>query len=206
MDKLKFILDAGHGGATLAAGYVTPGKRSPDGVNGIIYEGLSNRAFVHDIAFQLALRGRDVEIVSDTAKDVSLGIRAFRANQAAQGKECLFVSFHSNAAIGVFGPYTGFEIFTYLGEDESDRYAELIGNLLSAKYQGIKWRKESRGGNDGPMDKDKDLGVLRNLDKGVPGVLFECLFMDGSEDYMKLTDPIWRANFVTNFVEVLCAL
>lgn len=202
--EYAFILDAGHGGTTISNGYVTPGKRSPEASRGQIFEGMSNRAFVNDLAYQLTLQGRKVQIVSESWHDSGLSFRAKLATQAAKSDpNCIFISLHSNAASSKFSNVTGLEIWTTVGETISDPIAEKIAKGLQSSYSDIKWRRHQPK----EEDKEKNWTVIYETEKGnIPAVLLEVLFMDGNHDYIKLTDPIWRATFIMELTKVLCSL
>jgi N-acetylmuramoyl-L-alanine amidase len=200
----KFILDAGHGGTTMEK-YVTPGKRGPQGGRGQIFEGMSNRAFVNDLAYQLTLQGRQVQIVSDTVVDTGLSHRAKLAKAiAAAHKDCIFISIHSNAMSQIqFADVTGLEIWTTEGVTISDPVAAKIAKGLQAAYGDIKWRRTKKE----EEDKEKNWTVIYEAEKaGIPAVLLEVLFMDGYRDYLNLTDPVWRAGFIMNLTDILCDL
>lgn len=195
---MRIALNAGHGGTTLKNGYLTPGKRGPLGKWGQIFEGVSNRAFVNDLAFQLTLLGHQVEIISHSNLDNSLGSRGRRA---AEIKPDLLLDIHSNAmSEKEFGNYTGFEIFTTEGETSSDRFAKHIAKGLKTEYPHVRWRM----GPGGEHDKEKNYTVIYMAEQaGVQAVLLEILFMDGIQDYEMLTDPVWRTNLMSHLAKLI---
>lgn len=195
---MRIALNAGHGGTTLRNGYLTAGKRGPLGTKGQIFEGVSNRAFVNDLAFQLTLLGHQVEIISHSNLDNSLGSRGRRAVEI---KPDLLLDIHSNAmSERQFGPYTGFEIFTTEGETNSDRFAKHIAKGLKAEYSYVRWRM----GPGGEYDKEKNYTVIYMAEQaGIQAVLIEFLFMDGLQDYNLLTDVVWRTNLMTNLSKII---
>lgn len=198
---LKFLIDAGHGGTTIEKGYVTPGKRSPAGKHGIIYEGVSNRAFAYDLAYRLSLAGRQVEVISDGTQDTSLSTRVRRANgMPGSAKDYLLISIHSNAHLGTFGQHGGFEIFTSVGETQSDVYAEAIGEKLKAAYPDLRWRH----GHAGKLTKEHNWTVIKGT--SCPAILMEIGFMDGIGDYYRLTNHEWRNGFNTTLTQILLDL
>lgn len=201
MTKLKFLIDAGHGGTLIDKGYVTPGKRSPHGARGVIYEGVSNRAFAYDLAYRLALAGRDVEVISDSTADTALSTRVKRVNdKPGPPSQYLLISIHSNAHRGEFGPHGGSEIWTSVGETRSDEYADKIAEALKVSYPDIRWRHSSCG----RLSKEHNFTMVRATN--CPAVLLEILFMDGRDDYDRLTDPDWRSGFISTLTDILLSL
>ena len=194
----KIILNAGHGGITLKKGYVTPGKRGPLGHRGQIFEGMSNRGLVHELAYLLSLKGHTVEVISHSTLDTSVGSRGRYAQEI---KGDLLLDFHSNAMSDVeFRDYTGFELWTTEGETPSDHFAKHIAKGLKATYPHVRWRH----GPNMEDDKEKNFSLIYMAEKvGTKAVLVETLFMDGVQDYNYLTDAMWRAKYVENFCNII---
>jgi N-acetylmuramoyl-L-alanine amidase len=196
---MKILIDAGHGGYDIHAGYVTPGKRSHAGEKGTIFEGVSNRAFAHDLCYQLTLRGVDAEVLSPPTVDTPLAARVREINAKVNDdpSKYLLLSIHSNALAGVEGDHGGFEMFTTEGETLSDQYAHKIGSYLAPRYPTIPWRR----GLKGKYDKEKDWYIIKYT--RCPAILLELLFMDGRQDYEKLTNPQWRTQLITILADSL---
>lgn len=198
-----FLIDPGHGGTDIPNGYRTPGKRSPLGQRGVLFEGMSNRAFAHDIALYLSLAGRKVEIVADETQDTPLRQRVQRVAAICGNRpnDYLLLSIHSNALRGEWGNHGGMEIWTSVGETKSDVYAKAIAQDLKAAFHpDTPWRM----GVAGQYDKEHNFTMIASTP--CPAVLLEVLFMDGIRDYERLTDPNWRMTFTQVLVSSLLKL
>lgn len=166
--KRIWLLDAGHGGIDPQGNYVTALSKMykhPDGT--IIYEGKYNRE-VRDELIQLIVGNWEMEwfIVNHGYKDMSLGERVRYANelQKIHGR-CIYVSIHGNAGGG-----KGFEVYTSIGETESDKIADVWIEEMNKVFPG----KVDRG------EKDRDFYVIKNTT--CPAILTESFFMDTLED------------------------
>ena len=163
-----WLLDAGHGGIDPQGNYVTAPKKMyehPDGT--IIYEGKYNRE-VRDELIQLIVEDRQMEwfIINHGYKDMSLGERVRYANllQEIHGR-CVYISIHGNAGKG-----KGFEVYTSMGETESDKIANVWIEEMNKVFPGSVDRGE----------KDRDFYVIKNTT--CPAILTESFFMDTLED------------------------
>jgi len=179
MNKYAFLLDPGHGGV-INGKPQTPGKRSPNWENGVLFEGVSNR----DLARRVKeLCDKDciicVNLVPED-QDVSLRQRVERANKYKNG---IYISIHSDA----FGKESanGYSVYTYFGQSKSDKVAEIMYKF--AKEAKLKLRVDK---SDGDQDKEANFYVLKHT-RG-PAVLVENLFMTNKEDYKKLNSEKWR--------------
>lgn len=163
-----WLLDSGHGGIDPQGNYVTaPDKmyEHPDGT--IIYEGKFNRE-VRDELIQLIIYDKQMEwfIVNHGYKNMSLGERVKYANQLQEiHGRCIFVSIHGNAGGG-----KGFEVYTSVGETESDKIADVWIEEMNKIFPD----KVDRG------EKDRDFYVIKNTT--CPAILTESFFMDTLED------------------------
>lgn len=176
-DKIKFLLDPGHGGM-IDGEYQTAGKRSPVWKDGSqLFEGVFNREIAENIFLHMRALGYDVEILVPEQEDISLGERVRRANEKhINHKNCVYISIHANAGGG-----TGFEIFTSEGETISDKYAT---HMFIAFLEDMKELKPRKDTVDGDPDKEAPFYVLRKT--ACPAILIECAFMDTYEPDCKL--------------------
>lgn len=201
---MKILLDTGHGGIGLS-GYTTEGKRSPRGKNGVIFEGVSNRAFAYNIAYHLSLLGVSCEVVNAETNDVPLANRCKKINSlvATNPSKHLLVSIHSNAAPSPTNTFTtanGLEIYTHPKASElSVDCARHIGNCLIQSLPNLVWRYENWA-----INKTANFYILRHTI--CPAVLLEVLFMNGVQDYDLLTDPVYRVHIETAIVNALYTL
>lgn len=160
---MKVILDNGHGENT-------PGKRSP---NGDLLEYEFNRDVVNRIADLLMCAGILFYKLVPELRDISLKSRCKRVNQYhAKFPDCFLVSVHANAGGG-----TGWEIFTSVGETESDKIATVFYNQAKAEFSEFRMRKDTR---DGDVDKEAHFYILKHT--ACPAILTENFFMDTKKD------------------------
>ncbi len=163
-----WLLDSGHGGIDPQGNYVTAPKKMyehPDGT--VIYEGKFNRE-IRDELLNLIIDDGSMEwfIINHGYKDMSLGERVRYANklQKIHGR-CVYVSIHGNAGRG-----KGFEVYTSIGETESDLIADVWIDEMSKIFPG----QVDRG------EKDRDFYVIKNTN--CPAILTESFFMDTLKD------------------------
>lgn len=176
--KRIWLLDAGHGGIDPNGVYTTDpdfdpntpgaGKKCyahPDGT--FIREGAFNRAVRAEI-IQLLVheRGMKWKSVNYGHKDTSLRDRVNFANQMHRDHgNCVYLSIHGNAGGG-----KGFEVYTSVGETESDKIADVWIEEMGKIFPG----KVDRG------EKDRDFYVIKRT--ACPAILTESFFMDTLED------------------------
>ena len=169
------ILDNGHG-------YETPGKRSPEWPDmPQIREWEYARRLVKSVSEALDGMGITNLLLVPENYDVNLSERCRRANLAAYEygvHDTLLVSVHLNAAPKV-NQASGWEIHTYLGKSDSDRYATVFWEQADMILSpcGIRMRGDW---SDGDPDWDTNLAILR--DTVCPAVLTENLFMNSESD------------------------
>lgn len=176
----KFTIDCGHGGIDKDGNYTTaPSKMAK--VNGDwVYEGVINRTIGGVFGALLEWRGyshQDTKVKftvhPNDSRDLSLQYRVRIANEDPTYD---LISIHCNA---FNGNARGFEIWTSLGDTESDILAQNI--FLAVKPVAEKWGLPMRfDTSDGDYDKESDFYVLRKT-KG-RAVLVECIFFDNEED------------------------
>ena len=168
------ILDNGHGKNT-------PGKRSPDG---LFFEWEWTRSFVRLLKSELELLGYTVFDIVPEDDDIGLSKRASRANAIITeygAGNCIFISVHNNAA-GTSGwsNATGWECFTTVGQNNSDRLADCL--CAACEDVGIRLRSDM---TDGDKDKEDNFTVIYKTN--CPAVLTENMFMDNKKDIEFLT-------------------
>ena len=161
------ILDNGHGGL-INGEYQTPGKRSPDWENGVIYEGALNRIIVNRVIESLIRLEIPFYHASPELEDLSLKARVSRINKIhKKNKNVFLLSIHFNAGGG-----EGIEFFTSKGETKSD---ELCNNLIGC-FKTSMYPFKFRFG----YKKEEDFYLLRKTK--CPAILAELGFMDNKED------------------------
>jgi N-acetylmuramoyl-L-alanine amidase len=182
--QLSVIFDNGHGG-TINGVYTTPermGKKSPNWENGVLFEGLANRWIVSKVMQKMDYARLPYYHISPELEDVSLKVRADRADLIYKENPASYgISVHFNAGGG-----TGWEIFTTPGVNRSDYIAQEFVDIFKEKHP-----LKARLGGVGQYNEDKEANfyILRETD--CPFILIECAFMDHPTDY-KL---IWDENF-----------
>lgn len=164
------ILDNGHGKNT-------PGKCSPDNS---FYEWRWTRMFVNRLKYELEELGYIAIILVPEDIDLGLTARATRANKIIEkygASNCVFISVHNNAA-GSDGRWynaTGWEVYTTVGQNNSDKLAECLAT--EAEYEGIRLRSDL---SDKDKDKEKNFTVIYKTN--CPAVITENMFMDSKKD------------------------
>lgn len=208
MKKPIIILDPGHGGINPLTGkYVTPGKASRHEVDGsFYYEGVGNRKFAKEWAKILRTHGYRVEFTvdPDNWKDVPLYKRTAKVNQMAAQHDVILFSIHSN---GAASPHArGHEAFTFFGESEADKIAQIWLETFHARFPHVPLRKDM---TDGDLDKEANFAVVR--DTSCPAVLIELLFHTNDDDVRKLRDQNFQvqtglvlADTLNLYLEELC--
>lgn len=171
MSNIKFLLDNGHGGIINGVPQ-TAGKRSPDFGKGILYEGVSNRNIVSKILTLCEKEGIDAINLVPEVEDISLGERVRRANKFP---EAILISLHSNAAASEQA--SGWEIFSTLGQNNSDVVAEVIYKEFKKAFPKAKFRTETI---DGDSDKEIDFYIIKKT--VCRAVLVENFFMTNKSD------------------------
>jgi N-acetylmuramoyl-L-alanine amidase len=197
MKKLLVILDAGHGGMIDGVYTTAPSKmhKFPNGE--IAYEGVINRNVKNQLISLLLKEGIAFTDVTKGDIDYTLGFRVSQANkiynQFKETHECLYLSIHSNAGGG-----TGFEVWTYIGQTKSDKYAEIWSEEIKKSFPEYPFRADTA---DGDLDKESKFYVLKETH--MPAVLGELLFFDNWKDYRTLCDPNYpkrAAQTILNFL------
>ena len=171
--KKTYLLDAGHGGMVNGA-YVTAPKKMYTFEDGyVIYEGVFNRLVTNEVAAILGMEGIDYRLVVTEQDDISLPERVIRANRWHDTlKNCVYISLHANAGGG-----HGFEIYTSIGQTDSDRLANEMFIAYKDSFPDMTARADLQ---DGDYDKEANFYVLRQTK--CPAMLIESGFMDDRGD------------------------
>lgn len=178
MGKYTWALSAGHGGI-IDGVYQTAGKRSPNWEKGVYYEGVGNRDFIKRILKGLERFPVKAFPLHWTQEDVPLDRKSAMVNDLYKyNKTIRLFEIHSNAGGG-----SGFEVFTSIGETESDKIATLYAEAVKELFPNENLRTDLR---DGDLDKEANFWMLTKTH--CPAILTENFFMDNKEDYEKLWD------------------
>lgn len=191
---MMIILDPGHGGIDANGNYTTAPKkmhRLSDGT--FMYEGFINRLISVEIAMLLESKGINyIYTVEPTdATDISLKKRVEIERSVTE--DSIFLSIHSNASKNHNA--SGLELFTNVGETDSDKVATEIMDQWELDFEKIKIRKDT---SDGDPDKETNFYVLKNT-KG-KAVLLEILFFDNEKDAQLLQDKCFRKKIAESTV------
>lgn len=174
MGKYLWLLDNGHGGVIDGVPQ-TAGKRSPDFGDGVLYEGVSNRAILAKVKQLLDDACIDNIVIVPEVKDISLGERVRRVNSLdGSSNKCIFLSFHSDAFR--LESANGWSAFTTPKKTKSDKVADVL--YKHAKNHKFKLRTDY---SDGDPDKEANFYVLKNTT--CPAVLIENFFMTNEKDH-----------------------
>lgn len=170
------VLDNGHGGV-IGGKYQTAGKRSPDWDKGVLYEGMFNRWIVNGVMKKLDYHRIPYYHISPELTDTSLWRRVDRCKDIyGLDKDTYLLSIHANAGGG-----TGDEIWTSIGQDESDKIATVLSKHTKGQY-GQQFRTDM---SDGDIDKENSFYIFK---APMPSLLYEVGFMDNKKDYELLWD------------------
>ncbi|MGG2090845.1 N-acetylmuramoyl-L-alanine amidase [Priestia aryabhattai] len=161
----KVVVDAGHG-------YHTPGKRTPDGEREWSFNSKNAEAFIKEIETYEAIEVLRVDNPTGET-DVPLKTRTDKAN--AFGAD-VYISFHHNALMGIWGEHTGSEVYMYPGSSSTTKkIRELVRKAIVSAY-GL----YDRG------VKEANFHVLRET--VMPAILIEGGYMDSTHDIKVLRD------------------
>lgn len=164
------LLDAGHG-------IDTPGKRSPDGR---FREYKFNRTVADLVLADLQQRGISAQLLVPETNDISLRVRAMRANNVCKRqKDVILVSIHANAAGNGSRWMTGkgWSVYTTRGKTESDKLATVMWDTFAAAFPSRKMRRDL---SDGDPDIESDFYIIKKT--ACPAVLLENFFYDNREE------------------------
>ena len=176
-------LDYGHGGIDTNNEYTTaPSKmfKLPSGT--MMYEGQLNREIGLQVRYFLTRMLPWVEVIETApgSEDVSLRKRIRTVNRG-NSDESLLISIHNNASRGHNA--SGFELFTSVGETESDELARDIFKAVKRVSRSLKIRMR-RPAKD--LAREANFYVLRK--SKCQAVLIEVQFFDYEADAYRLRD------------------
>lgn len=193
MKPITIILDAGHGRET-------GGKRSPKTTDG---KQLLEWEFTRELSKRIKLTCEQLQIPCIQANiddsDPSLTARANNINQivrkeAEQGRQCLMISLHGNAA-GNGSSWTnasGWEVWSTVGTTKSDEFAKLM-----CKHFPIIFPDEKLRGH-----KEKNFTLIFKC--GCPCVLTENFFYDNKHDFEIMTSEEGLQKITDLHVAAIC--
>lgn len=181
-NKVILILDNGHEQSVL------PAKRSPyfDDGKTRLEEWAYNRVIVNKLAEVMRAEGVEVRItVPEKIQKIGLTVRANRANKIIapakkEGKTCLFISVHVNAAgSGKWMNAKGWSCFTTKGKTISDAFAT---KLYEAAHEVLDpmGKKIREDWSDNDPDWEENFTVIKKTN--CAAVLTENFFMDNKEE------------------------
>jgi N-acetylmuramoyl-L-alanine amidase len=128
-------------------------------------------------------------------EDVSLKARVRFANTIHDPFNRIFCGFFSIHANSHDGTARGFEVYTSIGETESDYIAQVHYKNVDQRLGGrIRMRP---GDKPGEVDKERKFYVLHRTK--MPAVLIEHLYFDNFDDVCLLVDP----EVIREFAEAL---
>lgn len=172
LEKIKVIIDNGHGDPPL-----TGGKHSPDGR---LKEYHYCREIAQRVSRQLTLRGIDTIMLVPEKTDTPLRERVRKVNGWAKklgSQNVVLVSIHNNAA-GADGKWhsaTGFSVFVSKNaSSKSKKLAQIFTD--NATDMGL------MGNRSVPKEKYWVQSLAMTRDTACPAVLTENLFQDNRED------------------------
>lgn len=177
------LIDPGHGGMKDGKYTTAPAKMHtlPDGT--VMYEGVYNRYIAKALQQYLSSRMVVSKILIDSEEDFSLNTRAREANRY---NNAILVSIHNNAS--PTHTARGFEVWTTVGQNNSDKLATEIFKAVFKTFNTMKMRVDQR---DGDPDQEKNWYIIKQSKH--PAVLVECAFFDNEEDAALLQDAAWRS-------------
>lgn len=187
LKNIKVLIDNGHGKNT-------PGKRSPKGKFGILYEFEFNRAIAKPLVERLKKLGIDAQLIVPEDNDISLGERCRRVNRICDevgAENCIFISIHSNASSNceTWQKPSGWSSFVYYhSSNASKRLAQCLFD--EAEKKGLK------GNRAVPPEHYWQSGfyVLRHT--RCTAVLTENLFYDHEAEYEVLCSEKGREEII----------
>lgn len=199
MEQTTFLLDSGHGGIvdgkyTTAPNFDKNNKRSwkkswyhpKEDLS--FYEGVFNRQVISIVKNIMDARGMSyIDVLTGTESssefDIPLSDRVSNANNFYKNnKNCVYFSMHGNASGS--GKARGIEIFTSIGQTESDKLATITLNKIVEFFPDEKYRQDTW--SDGDADKEANFYVLKRTN--MPAMLLEFLFFDNLLDCKKMMD------------------
>lgn len=192
---MKVIIDCGHG-------ISTPGKRSPKGMLAsdpevtVFYEYSFNRDILCRMEPLMKEAGIEYFVLVPEIRDISLSVRARRANQFhLDNPDCFLLSIHANAGGG-----TGYEVFTSPGVTKADKLAEIVFEHAKKALEPLGFRMRTDK-SDGDHDKEAKFYMLTKT--SMPAILTENLFYDNEKDLAFLISDEGRQTIAQYHVDAL---
>jgi N-acetylmuramoyl-L-alanine amidase len=194
MSQITFLLDPGHGGIvdgkyTTAPNFDKNNKSTwkkcwhHEEEDLTLFEGVFNRQVIGLVKSIMDMRGMKYIDVVNSEFDISLKERVSKANAFYSGdKNCVYFSMHGNASGS--GKGHGIEIFTSIGQTQSDKDATLVFDSIVEFFPDEKYRKDTW--SDGDVDKEANYYVLKNT--AMSAMLLEMWFFDNLSDAKKMND------------------
>ena len=181
------ILDAAHG-------VETPGKRSPDGK---FREYKWSRDIIAKLKSKLQSLNFEVFESNSTEREIGLSQRVQNTNKIKR-KNKIFISIHSDAAgNGIdWMSARGYSVYTTPGQNNSDKFAEILLTNFQKDFPGLKGRFDN---SDGDKDKEANFQVIKGAN--CPAVLVEWCFQDNKEDVEILLSDEYNKKFIDSIVE-----
>ena len=176
MSKRHYLIDARHGGIVKGEYTTAPKKmfKFDDGFT--VYEGVFNRDVATHLVELLKKDCIDHTLVVTENEDIPLKERVERINNIVkdQPNKYVLISIHGNAGGG-----RGDEIWTSVGETESDRLVEKFSIGYRNVMDGYN-RPFRTDTSDGDIDKESNFYILRKT--LCPAFLTENGFFDNRQD------------------------
>lgn len=181
------ILDAAHGAET-------PGKRSPDGR---FREYKWSRDIIAKLKSKLQSLGFEVFESNSTEREIGLSQRVQNTNKIKR-KNKIFISIHSDAAgNGIdWMSARGYSVYTTPGQNNSDKFAEILLNNFQKDFPELKGRFDN---SDGDKDKEANFQVIKGAN--CPAVLVEWCFQDNKEDVEILLNDEYNEKFIVSIIK-----
>lgn len=182
-----FVIDAGHG-------VNTPGKRSPEiPRQHQLYEWEFNKIMQNKLARLFYENGIPFTTYPSRVNDASLTSRATFINNThnrmkGSDQSVIVISLHGNAFVN--DRPLGSEVFTYIGQSESD----LIAELICKRFQQSPITNIRIDESDGDLDKEAKFKILR--DTIPPAVLIEFGFYTNEAERLKMLNNDWQEEMI----------
>lgn len=193
MERVKIIIDNGHGDPPLTGGKLSPDSR--------LREYVYCREIAQRVSRELALRGMDSMLLVPEKTDTPLKDRVRKVNAWARklgARNVVLVSIHNNAAgsDGKWHTARGFSVFVSQNASvNSKRLARIFTEQATeARLMGNRWV---------PDEKYWVKSLAMTRDTLCPAVLTENLFQDNKEDVDFLLSEEGRRAIVSLHVNAI---
>jgi len=210
MKKTVIFLNAGHGGMNEKGESMTDpedGKMTlhTNGKEyhhkGWFYEGVFNRQIADEFAEKAQLLGFEIVKVYHPLYDGHQMNRVRYANSLApqinvKGKQCIWLSFHANAAGSGTAPKHSAEgvcTFVFKRGTETAKAAEQITKAMQDVFDAYGSKRRATLIHDKPLDE--------TFHTAMPAMLFEVGFFDNPRNADLLIDPCFRSTLVDRMLK-----